>query len=161
MSVVYTVVPTPLGKVIIAADAAALAGVWFEGQAHGPHIQAWQRDDAHPLLQRACAQVQRYIQGELNDFDLPMQDGVGTPFQRRVWQEVLHIGRGQVRTYAEIASALGHPRAARAVGAAVGRNPWLMLVPCHRVVGQGGRLTGYAAGLARKQALLRMEGVSH
>ncbi|MEY2659490.1 MAG: hypothetical protein RLZZ123_662 [Pseudomonadota bacterium] len=161
MSVVYTVVPTPLGKVIIAADAAALAGVWFEGQAHGPHIQAWQRDDAHPLLQRACAQVQRYVRGELSDFDLPMLDGVGTPFQRRVWQQVQRIGRGQVRTYAEIASALGHPRAARAVGAAVGRNPWLMLVPCHRVVGQGGRLTGYAAGLARKQALLRMEGVSH
>ncbi|MEY2620985.1 MAG: hypothetical protein RIT26_805 [Pseudomonadota bacterium] len=161
MSVVYTVVPTPLGDVIIAADAVALAGVWFEGQAHGPNTRAWRRDDANPLLRRACMQVQRYIRGELSDFDLPIKDGVGTPFQRRVWQQVRRIGRGQVRTYAEIASELGHPRAARAVGAAVGRNPWLMLVPCHRVVGQGGRLTGYAAGLARKQALLRLEGVLH
>ena len=83
---------------------------------------------------------------------------MGTPFQQQVWAQIGRIPRGQVRRYADIAHALGRPQSARAVGAAVGRNPWILLVPCHRVVGHDGRLTGYAAGLERKARLLTMEG---
>jgi len=161
MSMDHTVVTTPLGSVIIAGDQTALAGIWFEGQTHGPDTRNWRRDDQHPLLRRAADQVLAYLRGEVPALDLPMQAGVGTPFQRQVWQQVSRIGRGELRSYTDIATALGRPSAARAVGAAVGRNPWLLLVPCHRVVGRGGQLTGYAAGIERKQALLRMEGAMH
>jgi methylated-DNA-[protein]-cysteine S-methyltransferase len=161
MSLCHTVVTTPMGQVILAADGQHLAGIWFEGQAHAPDMSGWRRDDANPLLLRARDQVLAYLRGELRDFDLPLSPRGGTPFMREVWQQVSRIPRGQVCSYADIARALGRPQASRAVGAAVGRNPWLMLVPCHRVVGQGGRLTGYAAGLERKAKLLRMEGALH
>ena len=161
MTMHHTVVPTPLGQVLMATDGQTLNGIWFEGQKHAPCTQGWQRQDNHPLLMQASQQVQSYLAGQSQAFDLPLNHHVGTEFQRRVWQQVMGISRGQVRTYADIARDLGRPRAARAVGAAVGRNPWLMVVPCHRVVGSGGQLTGYAAGLERKQSLLRMEGWMH
>jgi methylated-DNA-[protein]-cysteine S-methyltransferase len=169
MLLCHTTFSTPLGPVIIAASEQGLAGIWFSGQKHAPDTRDWVRRDDHPLLLQAAAQVQAYLRGDATAFEAPQTSQtskmplmtVGTDFQRQVWRQVSRIGRGQVRTYADIARALGRPQAARAVGAAVGRNPWLMLVPCHRVVGQGGQLTGYAAGLERKQQLLRMEGALH
>ena len=169
MLLCHTTFSTPLGPVIIAAGEQGLAGIWFSGQKHAPDTHDWVRRDDHPLLLQAAAQVQAYLRGDATAFETPQTSQiskmplmtVGTDFQRQVWRQVSRIGRGQVRTYADIARALGRPQAARAVGAAVGRNPWLMLVPCHRVVGQGGQLTGYAAGLERKQQLLRMEGALH
>ncbi|MDI9331500.1 MAG: methylated-DNA--[protein]-cysteine S-methyltransferase [Alphaproteobacteria bacterium] len=161
MALCHTVVSTPLGAVIIAADDHTLAGVWFVGQTHAPDIRDWRHDDQHPLLQRAATQVVDYLLGKNPRFNLPLSTAIGTPFQRRVWQRVSRIRRGQVLSYADIATDLGQPKASRAVGAAVGRNPWLMVVPCHRVVGRDGSLTGYAAGLDRKQTLLRMEGALH
>ena len=169
MLLCHTTFSTPLGPVIIAAGEQGLAGIWFSGQKHAPDTHDWVRRDDHPLLLQAAAQVQAYLRGDATAFEVPQTSQsskmplmtVGTDFQRQVWRQVSRIGRGQVRTYADIARALGRPQAARAVGAAVGRNPWLMLVPCHRVVGQGGQLTGYAAGLERKQQLLRMEGALH
>ena len=161
MSMVHTVVSTPLGEIILACDGSAMAGIWFEGQTHGPETRHWRRDDSHPLLRQAGKQILAYLNGESTELNLPMKTDIGTPFQREVWQQVSRIGRGHVSSYADIAIALGRPKASRAVGAAVGRNPWLLLVPCHRVVGRNGRLTGYAAGLARKQTLLRMEGALH
>ena len=161
MTLCHTAVNTPLGTLCIAATDDALAGVWFEGQKHAPRppypSHALSHDD-HPLLRRAAQQVQAFLAGHPDSFDLPLHPALGTPFQREVWRQVSRIPRGQVRRYADIARALGRPKAARAVGAAVGRNPWILLVPCHRVVGQDGRLTGYAAGLERKQHLLTMEG---
>ncbi len=161
MTMIHAVLPTSLGRLLIATDGQALSGVWFEGQAHAPRTQDGMPQNDHPLLRQAANQIQAYLDGQPQAFEVPLSPSLGTPFQRQVWQEVTRIARGQVRTYAEIAQALGRPQAARAVGAAVGRNPWLLVVPCHRVVGRGGALTGYAAGLARKQALLNMEGHLH
>jgi methylated-DNA-[protein]-cysteine S-methyltransferase len=158
MTLCHTVVATPLGHLCIAANDQALTGVWFKGQKHAPVVDQGRRQDDHPLLRRAASQIQFYLEGRRVDFDLPLDPNRGTPFQRQVWAHIAGIPRGLVGRYAEIARALGRPQAARAVGAAVGRNPWILLVPCHRVVGQGGALTGYAAGLERKAHLLTMEG---
>jgi methylated-DNA-[protein]-cysteine S-methyltransferase len=111
------------------------------------------------VLQATAAWLDRYFQGHAPDQLPPLDAHIGTDFQRAVWQALRTIPPGATRSYGELASAIGRPKAQRAVGAAVGRNPWSVLVPCHRVLGQGGALTGYAGGLARKQALLALEGV--
>lgn len=148
---------TPLGPVRVARTAVGIAGLWFEGQKHHPgELAAPMRPD-DPLLQRAAQALQRYFAGEAGTFDLPL-DLHGTPFQRSVWQALLRIPAGHTCSYGEIALAIGAPQAVRAVGAAVGRNPASLVVPCHRVLGSDGSLTGYAGGVHRKQALLALEG---
>jgi methylated-DNA-[protein]-cysteine S-methyltransferase len=151
-----TTIATPLGKLLLARTARGLAGVWFEGQKHHPEpLTALRRpDDA--LLRRAADQLHAYFAGERDDFDLPL-DLHGTPFQRAVWQALLAIPAGRTRSYGEIARELGSASAVRAVGGAVGRNPVSVIVPCHRVVGTDGSLTGYAGGVYRKRALLERE----
>jgi methylated-DNA-[protein]-cysteine S-methyltransferase len=151
-----TTIATPLGKLLLARTARGLAGVWFEGQKHHPEpLTALRRpDDA--LLRRAADQLHAYFAGERDDFDLPL-DLHGTPFQRAVWQALLAIPAGRTRSYGEIARELGSASAVRAVGGAVGRNPVSVIVPCHRVVGTDGSLTGYAGGVDRKRALLERE----
>lgn len=109
-----------------------------------------------PLLRRAAAQLQEYLEGSRQVFDLPLCPA-GTPFQQKVWTALRHIPYGETRTYGEIAKAIGQPGAARAVGMANNRNPLLILIPCHRVVGADGSLTGYAAGLPQKEKLLKLE----
>jgi len=151
-----TTITTPLGQMLLARTARGLAGVWFEGQKHHPEpLAAPQRPDDE-LLRRAGDQLQAYFAGENSRFDLPL-DLHGTPFQRGVWQALLAIPRGSTRSYGEIAKALASASAVRAVGGAVGRNPVSVIVPCHRVVGGDGSLTGYAGGVDRKRALLRLE----
>ncbi len=103
--------------------------------------------------------LQRYFEGQAVDFDEPLDLNLGTEFQRRVWAITRSIPRGQTMTYAEVAARIGSPRAARAVGQALARNPWPVIVPCHRVVGQGGQLTGFGGGLEMKRQMLRAEGV--
>ncbi len=112
--------------------------------------------EEYPLLLEAQRQLAAYFAGELHLFELPLAPE-GTPFQRAVWEAVAAIPYGETRTYAEIAAVVGRPRAARPVGQAVGANPLPLIVPCHRVVGQGGALTGYGGGLERKTALLALE----
>ena len=147
---------SPLGTLLLARTAQGLAGAWFDAQKHHPAaIDAPERDD-DPLLQRAAEQLGAYFEGSEADFDLPL-DLLGTQFQRAVWKELLQIERGATTSYGDIARRLGTPSASRAVGAAVGRNPVSIIVPCHRVLGSGGALTGYAGGLDRKTALLRLE----
>ena len=149
----------PLGRMLLAASEAGLAGAWFEGQRHWPRAAgAWPPQPAHPLLQEASRQLAAYLEGRLARFDLPLDTGRGTDFQRRVWQALADIPRGATESYAALAARIGAPGAARAVGAAVGRNPLCVVLPCHRVLGQAGALTGYAGGLQRKTALLRLEG---
>jgi methylated-DNA-[protein]-cysteine S-methyltransferase len=146
---------------ILAASPQGLCGVWFEGQRHGPTeagMQSWTTDSAHPLLQSAAQQLQAYWAGELTAFDVPLDLSAGTPFQQSVWRVLLSISFGAHQSYGDVASQLNNPKAVRAVGAAVGRNPVSIIVPCHRILGAGGQLTGYAGGLWRKQALLRLEG---
>ncbi len=149
-------VDTPLGRVRIARTARGLAGLWFEGQKHHPGaLQAPQRAD-DPLLRETARQLDQYFAGERRDFELPL-DLQGTPFQQAVWQALQRIPAGRTRSYGEVAQVLGSPSAVRAVGAAVGRNPASLVVPCHRVLGRDGSLTGYAGGVERKQALLALE----
>lgn len=154
-----TTIITPLGPLLLARTARGLAGAWFAGQKHHPGALAAPQRRGDALLERATAQLQSYFAGELEHFDLPL-DLHGTPFQRRVWQALLAIPGGETRSYGEIAQALGSAAAVRAVGGAVGRNPASVIVPCHRVIGGDGSLTGYAGGMERKRALLKLEGAA-
>ena len=147
---------TPLGPVLMAEKDGRLAGVWFSGQRHFPAEASDWLQETTPLLKRAGAQLAAYFAGELTGFDLPLA-AVGTPFQQAVWRQLVGIPYGQTRSYGQVAQALGKSSASRAVGTAVGRNPWSVIVPCHRVLGSGGQLTGYAGGLDRKRRLLALE----
>ncbi|MEO7056808.1 MAG: methylated-DNA--[protein]-cysteine S-methyltransferase [Caldimonas sp.] len=147
---------SPLGPLLLARTEAGLAGAWFENQKHHPvAIDAPERAD-DPMLADAAAQLVAYFSGTRPAFDLRL-DLYGTDFQRAVWAELLRIDSGSTCSYGSIARRLGAPAASRAVGAAVGRNPVSVIVPCHRVVGASGALTGYAGGIERKTALLRLE----
>ncbi len=147
---------TPLGRVRLVRTARGLAGLWFDGQKHHPGTLAVPRRDDDALLREAASQLQRYFAGTLARFELPL-DLQGTPFQRSVWQALQRIPAGHTCSYGELARRVGSPQAVRAVGAAVGRNPASLVVPCHRVLGADGSLTGYAGGLERKRALLALE----
>ena len=152
-----TTVTTPLGALLLARTESGLAGAWFEAQKWHPEpLDAPERPD-DPLLQQAAEQIAEYFAGTRSHFELPL-DLHGTAFQRSVWQALCGIEAGATQSYAAIARSLGSPQAVRAVGAAVGRNPVSVIVPCHRVVGTDGSLTGYAGGLDRKRALLALEG---
>jgi methylated-DNA-[protein]-cysteine S-methyltransferase len=153
-----TVIDTPLGPLLLARTPTGLAGAWFEGQRHHPPQFEAPHAPTDPLFERVADQLERYFDGSLQAFDIPF-DLRGTAFQRAVWQVLLAIGPGTTRSYGEIARELGKPVAVRAVGAAVGQNPVSVLVPCHRVIGSDGSLTGYAGGIDRKVALLRLEAV--
>jgi methylated-DNA-[protein]-cysteine S-methyltransferase len=152
---------SPLGPMTLAASAQGLCGVWFEGQRHGPSpetLQSWTPDATHPVLQAAAQQLLAYFAGQRQHFELPLDLSRGTAFQQSVWQALLQVPASQTASYGDLARQLNKPQAMRAVGAAVGRNPISIIVPCHRILGAGGQLTGYAGGLWRKQALLRLEG---
>jgi methylated-DNA-[protein]-cysteine S-methyltransferase len=147
---------SPLGTMRLARNADGLAGAWFVGQQHDPGELAAPLRPGDTVLRAALQQLADYFAGRDVAFDLPLAPQ-GTPFQHRVWDALRRIGRGSTCRYADIARQLGAPGAARAVGAAVARNPLSVIVPCHRVLGAGGALTGYAGGLDRKVALLELE----
>jgi methylated-DNA-[protein]-cysteine S-methyltransferase len=159
-TIVKTHWPSPLGPMIVAATEHGIAGIWFTGQRHMPAHDAWPTDPEHPMLAQATAQLAEYFAGHRIAFDLPLDLQGGTQFQRSVWQALLAIPCGGTTSYGILSQRIGQPAAVRAVGAAVGRNPVSIVVPCHRVVGAGGALTGYAGGLDRKTALLRLEGAA-
>ncbi|KQP19761.1 methylated-DNA--[protein]-cysteine S-methyltransferase [Pseudorhodoferax sp. Leaf267] len=148
---------TPLGPMVLAASDQGLCGAWFDGQRHQPDTSRWPHATRHAVLQAAQEQLLAYFDGRLRAFDLPLDLAAGTAFQRAVWQGLLAIGPGRLTSYGALARSIGNPAAVRAVGAAVGRNPVCVIVPCHRVVGSDGSLTGYAGGLPRKTALLALE----
>jgi len=153
-----TRIDSPLGGITLAATDAGLAGLWFDAQRHAPDMTGWQADAGHPVLREAAAQVHDYFAGRRSAFDLPLDLSHGTAFQQAVWQALCAIAPGQTTSYGRLSAGIGNPAAVRAVGAAVGRNPISVIVPCHRVLGAGGGLTGYAGGLHRKSALLALEG---
>jgi methylated-DNA-[protein]-cysteine S-methyltransferase len=151
-------IASPLGDILMARSGQGLAGVWFaEDQKYLPGPLAVPQCPHDPVLQAAAEQLNAYFAGELTAFDLPL-DLHGTPFQQAVWQALLGIAAGRTCSYGDIARQAATLAAVRAVGAAIGRNPVSVIVPCHRVVGSAGSLTGYAGGLHRKQALLELEG---
>lgn len=154
-------IATPLGEMLLAATERGLAGAWFtHGQRDLPDSASWRNeapDDT--LLRRAAQQLHEYFDAQRHDFDLPLDlQQSGTPFQQAVWRALLAIRWGETCSYAAVAAAIQRPRAVRAVGLAVGRNPVSLIVPCHRVIGSNGSLTGYGGGLDRKIALLALEG---
>lgn len=154
----YTHTASPLGRITLAAAGQWLVGVWFDNQAHLPDFSGFTQAPEHPLLQQAASQLAEYFAGQRTNFDLPLDLSGGTTFQQTVWQALLGIAPGQTCSYKSLSTTIGRPAAVRAVGGAVGRNPLSIIVPCHRVVGAQGALTGYAGGLARKTALLHLEG---
>jgi len=153
----YTEIATPLGSLRLAATDAGLVGIAFEGDRYAPPTDpAWIRDPAFPALRAAAAQLMEYFAGRRTEFDLPLA-AAGTPFQKSVWTAIAAVPAGKTISYAELARRAGCPGSARAAGAATGRNPLAIVVPCHRIVGSDGSLTGYAGGLDRKRSLLAHE----
>lgn len=168
----WTTIDSPVGQLRIVADGGAITAIEFvDASAEGAGDRSsvalaaaasagrpvGDREDAHPLLVEAVRQLRAYFSGELEDFDLPL-DPAGTVFQQGVWRQLRVIGYGQTASYGEVARRLGMtPAASRAVGLANGRNPIPIVIPCHRVVGAKGTLTGYAGGVERKQILLDLE----
>lgn len=163
-SIVQASFLSPLGPITLAATARGLTGLWFvEGQRHlppeltGPSV--WPSDTEQPVLKQVSQQLAEYFAGQRSRFEVPLDLACGTAFQQSVWQALLAIPYGGTASYGEVSRRIGKPTAVRAVGAAVGRNPVSIIVPCHRVMGTDGSLTGYAGGLHRKIALLKLEGV--
>lgn len=155
----YSRFDSPLGPMLAAVTDQGLCGLWFDGQRHQPDMASWKPAPQHPLLQQTAAFINAYFAGSTARFTLTLDLTGGTPFQQAVWQALLQIPRGASTSYGALSQSLGRPSAVRAVAGAVGRNPVTVLVPCHRVLGMDGSLTGYAGGLERKTALLQLEGV--
>jgi methylated-DNA-[protein]-cysteine S-methyltransferase len=150
-------IDSPLGPLTLAATDRGLSIAWFDGQAHRTDTLDAPVMPDHPHLARAAQELAAYWDHADVDFTVPL-DPAGTEFQQAVWQVLRGIAPGQLLSYGEVARRTGRPAAVRAVGAAIGRNPISIIVPCHRVVGHDGSLTGYAGGLPRKAALLAREG---
>ena len=153
----FDFVDSPLGRMRITAVREGLTSISFDGDRYAPpQDPAWVRDPSFPALRRAAAQLTAYFAGERRVFELPLAP-TGTPFQYAVWDAITAVPAGDTISYAELARRAGHPGSARAAGAATGRNPIAIVVPCHRIIGADGSLTGYAGGLDRKRALLALE----
>ncbi|MFI9380710.1 methylated-DNA--[protein]-cysteine S-methyltransferase [Kutzneria sp. NPDC052558] len=152
---VKTIVDSPVGPLTLVGEGRELTGLYMTDQRHRPAEESFGELDASPFG-AVIEQLAAYFDGTLDTFDLPLAPR-GTPFQRRVWTALCEIPYGETISYGELAEQIGRPSAARAVGLANGKNPISIIVPCHRVVGSGGGLTGYGGGLARKQYLLDFE----
>lgn len=155
---------TPLGEMVAMAEQGSLCGLWFVGQKYVPEdVREWKEDADHPVFVRLDNQLAAYFSGQLSAFDVPLAPR-GTPFRMAVWELLRTIPAGELTTYGALARQVAMQRegcipSAQAVGGAVGHNPISIVIPCHRVVGVDGSLTGYAGGLDRKAALLELEKV--
>jgi len=148
----YTYYQSPVGRLTLQANDTGLTGAWFDKQSTAPEDFGLQSDE-HPILQQAIAEYDEYFAGMRKQFDVPT-DPQGTDFQKQVWQTLQSIPFGETWSYQDMAIAIDNPKAVRAVGLANGKNPISIIVPCHRVIGKNGKLTGYAGGLENKQQLL-------
>lgn len=152
----YRMHDSPLGSLLLAASAQGLCGLYFDEHRHFNGPRGWTVSNDHSLLQRAAMQLDEYFRGKRKAFDLPL-DLAGTPFQRKVWEELSQVRYGTTASYLRHAQSVGADHAVRAVGTAIGRNPVSIIVPCHRIVASDGALAGYAGGLERKRYLLAFE----
>lgn len=157
MSLKYLHYPSPIGRLSLLGSDCFLHGVFFEEHRHHVPDPSWQQDLAHPILQRTQSQLTEYFAGRRFQFDLPLAPGLGTAFQQQVWAALAQIPFAQTTSYGALAQSIGKPKAVRALGAANGRNPFSIIVPCHRVIAANGDLHGYAGGLDKKQYLLDLE----
>ncbi len=157
MTLSSATIESPVGLLtLVASDVGLVAVLWEDDDPLRVRLGPLAPDDAHPVLMETMRQLRGYFAGEVTVFDLPL-DMRGTDFQKSVWAALLAIPYGETRSYGAIAREIGRPGASRAVGAANGRNPLSIVAPCHRVVGTGGHLTGFAGGLEAKAALLALE----
>jgi methylated-DNA-[protein]-cysteine S-methyltransferase len=155
----YDTYESPHGKMLLVATEDGIAGIYFDGQKYFPKKEKeWKRDPDHAPLKKAKRELQEYFAGRRKQFEVAL-DPEGTPFQRSVWKAISRVAFGRTISYGELARLAGEPGSARAAGAATGRNPISIIVPCHRIMGADGSLTGYAGGLNRKRALLALEGI--
>jgi methylated-DNA-[protein]-cysteine S-methyltransferase len=154
----YTILKTDLvGDLLLVATPRELTGVYFHGRKHAPALRDdWKLDPRHPVLRQAAAELQEYFAGKRKTFSVPLHFD-GTDFQHEIWRQIARIPFGETITYSELAELAGAPDAVRAAGTATGQNPLSIIVPCHRVVGKNGKLTGFAGGLDRKKNLLGIE----
>lgn len=150
--------PSPLGLLLLAATEKGISGLYFEQHKHFKGKAGWRHDRSQSHLNNAARQLDEYFSGRRTVFDLPLEM-TGTPFQCTVWQQLTTIPFGCAGSYTEHAQRIGRANAVRAVGTAIGRNPISIIVPCHRIIGSSGMLTGYAGGLERKRYLLTLEDV--
>ncbi len=153
----YCDMPTPLGELRLVASPKGLRGAWFTDQDLLPSADAWTLSAADPLLVQARRELEEWFAGERRHFDVAL-DPIGTTFQHKVWHALCDLDFGKLASYGELARTVGSPKGAQAVGGAVGRNPIIIIIPCHRVIGADTALTGFGGGLPRKQALLAHEG---
>ncbi len=151
----YSIIPSELGEITIQASDKGVTGIWFETYTTKPDELGIRKDEHHVLVE-ATKQLKAYFAKERQDFDLPL-DLNGTEFQNQVWQALTLIPYGETWTYKQLAELINRPHAVRAVGTANGKNPISIVVPCHRVIGANGKLTGYAGGVERKEVLLNLE----
>lgn len=160
MTNIYTFYQCPLGQILLIANGDALTGLYFVGEKYYPDVMPdWKREDQAKIFRATTTQLQEYFSGARQSFELTLAPQ-GTEFQRKVWHALTQLKFGEIVSYGELALRIGQPQAFRAVGAANGRNPISIVVPCHRVIGARGALTGYAGGLPRKEALLNLEAVA-
>jgi methylated-DNA-[protein]-cysteine S-methyltransferase len=154
----YTTLKTRLiGELILAANETHLTGIYWADRDHAPaELKEWKRDPNHPVLKKAARELEEFLAGQRKDFTVPLH-AEGTDFQRKIWQQLARIPFGQTITYGELARRAGRPEAVRAAGAACGKNPHAIIVPCHRVIAKSGALQGFAGGLETKKRLLALE----
>lgn len=157
MSYVSSTMSSPVGVLtLIASDKGLAAVLWENDATERVKVRASDKSDKHPMIVTAKAQLKEYFAGKRESFDVPL-DMQGTEFQKKVWKQLLNIPFGETRSYGELARKIGNINASRAVGAANGKNPLSIIVPCHRVIGASGKLTGFAGGLEAKAHLLGLE----
>jgi len=148
-----------MGDLLLVSKGGKLTGIYFAGQRHIPsHVMTWPEAPRTPIFQATIRQLKEYFAGSRSVFDLDLEPE-GTEFQKKVWRALQKIPRGKLTSYGFVARRVGRPAGARAVGGAIGRNPIAIVIPCHRVIGTNQTLTGYAAGLSSKKALLQIEGM--
>ena len=153
----YSIIKSPINDLMLVAGDSALIGVYFVGRDHLPAAsKKWKLNAQHPVLQQAARQLHEYFVGKRTEFSLPLRLA-GTDFQQSVWREIALLPYGETISYSDLAKRASAPQAIRAAGAATGRNPVSIIIPCHRVVGKNGTLGGFAGGLERKRHLLALE----
>ncbi|MBI1362443.1 MAG: methylated-DNA--[protein]-cysteine S-methyltransferase [Proteobacteria bacterium] len=153
----YTTTPSPVGELTLIANGKAIVGLYWDISDVDSLLAGAKRDDTHPVLKQALAELKEYFAGKRTTFDVPVAFDHGTDFQRQCWEALKAIPYGKTYSYGEQAGRIGRPKAVRAVGGANGQNPISIIVPCHRVVGADGSLTGFGGGIERKAYLLNLE----
>jgi len=160
MKYYYTVMKSPVGDITLIADKESLCGIYWPNQnPDNKKFPNLEKKDGSKVLRSAVKQLNFYFAGKTERFDIPLRP-VGTDFQENVWKALRSIKYGKTVSYGDIAKKIGNPKAVRAVGAAIGKNPLSIIVPCHRVIGSNGKLTGFAGGLGTKEFLLNLESQS-